>query len=154
MQATPVAKEFTAMALIVTATQPRKALLLESRKHHMWMPPGGHLKPGENPFEAVLREVREETQLDVRSYFPTPKRYDAQRVDVPLPMRIVEIHLTHSGKTHFHIDFMYRVEVPGTLEVIFDKRETASSGWFTLAELKELQIPADLLPVLTEELSK
>jgi 8-oxo-dGTP pyrophosphatase MutT (NUDIX family) len=146
-------KDFTAMALIVTAFLPRQALLLQSREHKLWMPPGGHVEHTENPVEAVIREVREETGLDITSYFPTLRRYDDSRVEIPLPFRIVEIHLTHGGKEHYHIDCMYRIEVPMALPVQHDDTESLEIGWFTLSQLNDLNIPADLLPVLRQELA-
>ena len=32
-----------------------------------WDFPGGKLEPGEEPFEGIVREVKEETNLDVRA---------------------------------------------------------------------------------------
>ena len=145
-------KEFTAMALIVTAGTPRQALLLQSRKHKLWMPPGGHVEPTENPLEAAIRETREETGLDIAPYLPKSIRYDENRIEVPLPMRMIEVHLSHGGKEHYHIDCMYRIEVPTTLPVQHDNAESADIGWFTLSQLNNLNIPADLLPVLKQEL--
>jgi len=149
----PLPKELTAMALVVTASSPRQALLLQSRKHNLWMPPGGHVEPGENIFEAAIREAKEETGLDITPYLPKPAQYDENRVEVPLPARIVEVHLTHGGKEHYHVDCMYRVEVPTALSVQRNDRETSDIRWVTLAELDDLAIPADLLPVLKEELA-
>lgn len=116
------------------------------------MPPGGHVESDENPFEAAIRETKEETGLDVASYFPEPTRYDENRVEVPLPMRIIEVHLSHGGKEHYHVDCMYRVEVQATLPVQHDDSESSDIGWFTVAQLDDLNIPADLLPLLREEL--
>ena len=35
-----------------------------------WMPPGGKLRPGEGPREAVERELKEETGLDLAALQP------------------------------------------------------------------------------------
>ncbi|MGH2504738.1 MAG: NUDIX hydrolase [Ktedonobacterales bacterium] len=42
-----------------------RALLCHRRDHDFWGQPGGGLEPGETPWEGVVREVREETGLDV-----------------------------------------------------------------------------------------
>lgn len=44
----------------------RKVLLCHRRDHDLWNLPGGGLKPNETPWDGVIREVKEETGLDVR----------------------------------------------------------------------------------------
>jgi len=41
-------------------------LLVRQREGDVWSTPGGVVEPDESPAEAVIREVREETGLDVR----------------------------------------------------------------------------------------
>ena len=145
-------KEATAMVLIVTSTTPRQVLLLHNRKHDLWMPPGGHVESNEHPLEAAIREVKEETGLDVAQYLPQATQIDEDRVELPLPMRIVQIRVNHGGKEHFHVDSLYRVELPEAVEVKHDENESSAIGWYTLSQLDDLKIPADVLPVLRSEL--
>jgi ADP-ribose pyrophosphatase YjhB (NUDIX family) len=42
-----------------------RLLLVQQRKSGVWSTPGGVLEPDERPVEAVVRETREETGLDV-----------------------------------------------------------------------------------------
>ena len=42
-----------------------RVLLMRRRDHGNWEPPGGVLRPGEQPHEGVAREVREETGVEV-----------------------------------------------------------------------------------------
>lgn len=44
----------------------QKILLCHRRDHDLWNLPGGGLKPSETPWDGVIREVKEETGLDVR----------------------------------------------------------------------------------------
>jgi 8-oxo-dGTP diphosphatase len=53
-----------AVAAIVFDERDR-VLLMRRRDHGNWEPPGGVLKPGEQPDEGVAREVREETGVEV-----------------------------------------------------------------------------------------
>ncbi len=53
-----------AVAAIVLDQRDR-VLLMRRRDHGNWEPPGGVLKPGEQPDEGVAREVREETGVEV-----------------------------------------------------------------------------------------
>ena len=43
-----------------------RIFLMQSHKwHHLWSIPGGHIEYGESAIDAVRREVKEETNLDV-----------------------------------------------------------------------------------------
>jgi 8-oxo-dGTP pyrophosphatase MutT (NUDIX family) len=43
-----------------------RVLLVHRRDLDLWNLPGGRVEPGETPWQAVVREVREETGLDVK----------------------------------------------------------------------------------------
>ena len=58
-----------------------------------WLPPGGHIEPNEDPVQAVLREVSEETGLAVW-VVPTTSRLD---LDYPTQ---VEPPLHDNGRRH------------------------------------------------------
>src|SRR5918912_4015114 len=55
-------RDFTATTFVVHED---RTLLLHHRKLAMWLPPGGHIEPHELPDQAALREVREESGLEV-----------------------------------------------------------------------------------------
>lgn len=57
-----VRRTYTTAVFVVCAG---RVLLVWHRRHQKWLPPGGHLEPGELPDEAACREVREETGLEV-----------------------------------------------------------------------------------------
>lgn len=50
----------------------RALLLADHRKAGLWLPPGGHVEPGESPLETVHREAREELGLEARPWRPEP----------------------------------------------------------------------------------
>lgn len=41
-----------------------RLLLVNHRKAGLWLPPGGHVEPGEDPWQTVARECREELHID------------------------------------------------------------------------------------------
>src|SRR5918912_1485575 len=57
-----ITRDFTATTFVV---HEGRTLLLHHRKLRMWLPPGGHIDPHELPDQAAIREVREESGLDV-----------------------------------------------------------------------------------------
>ncbi|MEO7194234.1 MAG: NUDIX domain-containing protein [Pseudonocardiaceae bacterium] len=77
-----------------------------------WMLPGGHVEADENPAEAALREVAEETGLAARLLpgpgFDVPDGADDPSVIVPL--WIVEQHVRaerREPEPHVHVDHLY-----------------------------------------------
>lgn len=79
----------------------------------IWLPPGGHIEENEEPQDAVLREIREETGLECRiisrdtqaQQFITPL---PETGVLPLPMAILKEFIPDK-KTgeHWHIDMVY-----------------------------------------------
>lgn len=51
----------------IIAVREGRILLIKNRYHDHWYLPGGSLKKGEDPCEAVRRELREECALEVDS---------------------------------------------------------------------------------------
>ncbi|MYH41599.1 MAG: NUDIX domain-containing protein [Chloroflexi bacterium] len=77
-----------------------------------WLPPGGHLDPNEDPLQAALREIREETGVAARVIeTATPYvRGDRARVQPPVSIGIYRVPAdSHAPAAHEHIDFIYFV---------------------------------------------
>ena len=51
----------------------RGTLLHRHRRLGTWLQPGGHLEPGETPWQAALREAQEETGLELRLPARSPR---------------------------------------------------------------------------------
>ncbi|MDQ3760574.1 MAG: NUDIX domain-containing protein [Actinomycetota bacterium] len=77
-----------------------------------WMLPGGHVEPDENPAEAALREVTEETGLTAR-LLPGPGLDEPDGADEPsviAPLWIVEQQVPaerREPERHIHVDHLY-----------------------------------------------
>lgn len=50
----------------------REILLVDHRSAELWLPPGGHVEPGEHPRNTVLRELREELGFDAAHTIAEP----------------------------------------------------------------------------------
>lgn len=97
-------RHFTCTGFLV---QDDKTLLLWHPRLRMWVPPGGHLEPDEDPVTAVLREIREETGLaaEVLPLSQTfPFAYPGQ---VAPPFTILLENSAEPGQCHQHIDLIY-----------------------------------------------
>ncbi len=97
-------RHFTATGFVI---QGDRTLLHWHQRLHQWMPPGGHIEPHEDPVQAVLREIREETGVtaDVIPSAPTlPFAYPGQ---VQPPYTILLEDSAEPGEPHQHIDLIY-----------------------------------------------
>ena len=92
------------------------------------MPPGGHLDRDEDPVAGALREVREETGLNVELFSPAPAYDFTQPAQLLPPVTIlVEDVVDHDGP-HHHIDFIYFAR-PLEGEALRPVPETDSWTW-------------------------
>lgn len=92
-------------------TGERGVLLLKHRRLGIWVQPGGHIDAGETPWEAAIREVSEETGLQV-------ELSGAQREDPSLERGIykvdhVDVHPGPQGHTHLDLRYLMVAGVNG-----------------------------------------
>lgn len=147
-------KHFTASAWIISKGAPKKALLLHHRKFDKWMQPGGHIEKFENPVEAAVREVNEETGLDIGFLKEKVNRLDEVGSLLPVPEYIQEQVIPAHGDepAHFHLDIQYVVEVDEQ-DIQHNVQESHDIGWFTLEEVLQLPIYKDTGIILKKLLS-
>ena len=97
-------RHFTATAFVVDG---ERTLLHWHKRLQQWMPPGGHIEPEEDPVEAALREVLEETGITAEIISPAsalPFDYPRQ---VPPPYTILIEDIPGPDGRHQHIDLIY-----------------------------------------------
>ncbi len=130
-----ITRDFTATTFVVDAD---KTLLLLHRKLAMWLPPGGHIDPHELPHDAAVREVREETGLEVGLCTTATPLGDV--LVLPQPHCILLENITPG---HQHIDLIYvATVVAGTLSP--SARETNGARWVSWDELASPEIAHDI----------
>ena len=77
----------------------RRGIVLHMHKRlHRWLQPGGHLEPGEGPWDAALRESQEETGLVLAHPAGGP--------------RLVHVDVHGAAKGHTHLDLRYLLVAP------------------------------------------
>ena len=128
-------RDFTATTFVVRADC---TLLLWHRKVQAWLPPGGHIHPGELPEEAAVREVREESGLDVQLYGGQQTWGSVKVLHTPHCILLEDI-----SPGHQHIDLIYFAYAPRTLPQI-NRREAGSYRWLSHNELHLPEIAEDI----------
>ena len=100
-------KHFTATAFVVRGDA---TLLHWHKRLARWLPPGGHIEQDEEPQEAALREVREETGLVCEVVATSPSHAFRQPQQLPAPYAVLLEDIPDSKEpAHKHIDLIYFV---------------------------------------------
>ncbi len=129
-------RHFTATAYIVARG---RTLLLWHRKLQMWLPPGGHCEPNEDPVQAACREAEEESGLAVEVILP-PGLLCLSDPGTPLVLPPPAVILVQAIKAigqpfHEHIDNVYFAR-PLVPYVDFDQPIPAGPHrWVTAEEM-------------------
>jgi len=107
--------------------------LIRHPRFHLMMIPGGHVEPEESCAEAALREVAEETGLEVTLVSPpaapVPRGYRGRRV--PQPWWIAEYQVpadNHLDAAHVHVDHLYVALADGAPAATGPDRAGAAAG--------------------------
>jgi 8-oxo-dGTP diphosphatase len=106
----------------------------------LWLPVGGHIDKDEMPDEALLREIKEETDLDVKILNSS---------DIPLEgnvkknLKIPFYVNVHSVGNHDHCTFFYVCKAlnPESLQI---NKELKNFKWVSKDDLEQDFIPVDV----------
>jgi 8-oxo-dGTP diphosphatase len=96
-------------------------LLVDHKSAQLWLPPGGHVEPGEHPRETVARELQEELGFVAEH-------------DIAEPLMVT--CTTTVGLTSGHVDvsLWYVVSAPRNQPISFDEQEFGSVNWFPYSD--------------------
>ncbi len=142
-------KHFTATAYILAKIDGEyKVLLHNHKKHRIWLGIGGHLEKDENPVEAVLREVKEETDLEIS--FIKEKLLKIEDVEelVP-PVTILQERLPRykDEPAHYHVDLIYFAICKNPNKIKMEEE----FGWFSKKDLRKIELEKETI-YLTDKL--
>jgi ADP-ribose pyrophosphatase YjhB (NUDIX family) len=104
---------FTVSAAAIITNHEGKVLLLNHvlRPDSGWGYPGGFVSKGEQPEDAIRREVKEETGIDLKD---------------------LQLHGVHTSASGRHLEILFVAEAVGEPKVL--SREITELGWFGLEE--------------------
>jgi 8-oxo-dGTP pyrophosphatase MutT (NUDIX family) len=127
-----VVREWTVATFVVHRG---RVLLLYHRKLGLWLPPGGHVEPGELPDEAAVREVLEETGVRCRLV-------GERGVRVEYPRQLIRpygVQVEHIRPGVEHIDLVYFAVAEDDGSTISDESSARDrAGWYAPADLAPL----------------
>jgi len=134
-----IIRDFTVATFVV---HDAKVLLLWHRKLSLWLPPGGHIEPNELPDEAAVREVKEETGLDV------VLRSQPSQPPLPGPLALAQpegVQLEDIAPGHQHIDLIYFARPANPAAVAPTANDEVDRvGWYALADLDRVDLTEEV----------
>ncbi|MCM2576830.1 NUDIX hydrolase [Streptomyces meridianus] len=107
-------------------------LLVAHRKAGLWLPSGGHVEPGEEPWDTVVRECREELRIGAR-----PSALSGTR---PFFLTVTR---TRGAGEHTDVSLWYLLQADPDDITSFDSGEFETVRWFPLRQV--LTTPVDTL---------
>ncbi len=95
-------------------------LLIDHVNAGLWLPPGGHVEPGEDPAETARREAYEELGLEVI---------------VGEPLFITVTTTVGIDRGHTDVSLWYPVALDKKARIVGDEREFTAARWWSAQEL-------------------
>lgn len=145
----PLPQHFTASAVVV---EKGHVLLVHHRRIGAWLPPGGHIDEFELPHEAAVREVFEETGVEVEIISEAiPETGSNEAFFLPKPLCIHNVKAFEKGQHVHHLDlaFLCRIAQGGTLPAIAASDEVQSAAWVKLEEVDKLELAKNVKEALS-----
>ncbi|MBI2172775.1 MAG: NUDIX domain-containing protein [Candidatus Aenigmarchaeota archaeon] len=116
-----------------------KLLLIFHKKLKRWLPIGGHIEKDEIPDDAVIREIKEETELEaeiVRNDKPNT-RCNVSNTAIPFHTNV------HSVGDHDHYCLFYLCKT-NDIKKLKINSELEDFRWFTKSELENRDVSEDV----------
>lgn len=132
-------KHFTATAYVVSKIDGEyKVLLHKHKKHNIWIGIGGHIEKDENPTEAVIREVKEETNLEIKLLGDGKllKTTGVEELINPFAILQEKIPGLKDDPSHYHIDLIYFATCLNPKKI----QMSEEYNWFSKKALKQAKL--------------
>lgn len=132
-------KHFTTTAYIVAIIAgEHKILLHRHKKHKLWIGIGGHIEKDENPIEALIREVKEETNLEIELLENNKLLKTDDVMELTCPDAILQEKLPPYKKEpeHYHVDLIYFTFCKNPDQI----RINEAFAWFSKQDLKKKKL--------------
>lgn len=99
-----------------------KVLLVDHKKAELWLPPGGHVEPGENPKETVRREAKEELGINAEFIYEDP-------------IFLTVTKTVGNVAKHTDVSLWYVLKGNSGDSFVYDEEEFNQISWFRMDEI-------------------
>lgn len=99
-----------------------QVLLVDHKKAELWLPPGGHVEPNEDPKETVRREIREELGIEAEFL-----------LEEPLLLTVTKT--VGNIAQHTDVSLWYLLKGDPSQALDFDPSEFHQIRWFGIDEI-------------------
>jgi 8-oxo-dGTP diphosphatase len=146
-----IPSHFTASGVVV---QDGHILLVHHKRIGAWVPPGGHIEPDEMPEETVVREILEETGVEVEVLSETmPETTTPDAIFLARPLFVQAVLAVEKGERYYHVDLAYlcRPKANGSgsgLPLLISNEEVKESRWIKLSEISSVPLANNVLEIL------
>ncbi|MBA3816072.1 MAG: NUDIX domain-containing protein [Parachlamydiaceae bacterium] len=107
---------------VIASPDMSQILLVDHKKTELWLPPGGHVDPGEDPHETVRREAKEELGIEAEFFF-----------DKPLLLTVTQT--VGNVAKHTDVSLWYLLKCDPSLSFDYDINEFNQIRWFSIDEI-------------------
>jgi 8-oxo-dGTP pyrophosphatase MutT (NUDIX family) len=118
-----------------------RVLLILHNKLKKWLPPGGHIEGNETPDDAVLREFREEVNIDAEIL---GKKEVAQAGNIRRQLALPFYANVHSVGDHDHCCLYYLCSPKNPEAMRIQESEVSGAKWFSPKELESEEVAEDV----------
>ena len=123
---------------IIFNAQKDEVLLIKHKKLGVWLPPGGHVEAGEFPYEAAVREAKEETGLDIELFGSRAFDYsNDEAATLVKPFAIIYENVPYKDERHIHFDMVY-LATSKSGEISLNRDESDGIRWFSYDDVKNI----------------
>ena len=118
-----------------------RLLMIHHKKLDMWIPPGGHIEKDETPDDALIREIKEELNLDI-TLLNTIKISEEGNIVRQLALPIYSN--VHNVGDHDHSCGFYLCTTDSIDKLFANKDELVNYEWFGENDLSDKRFAPDV----------
>lgn len=131
-------KQFTVSVIVLRCLGPQsEVLMIHHKKFNRWMIPGGHIESNENPNQAAIREVYEETGISIKLISFLHKHLPVSDGNWLYPAEYFYEQLIPESQTeqaHYHLDSTF-VALANDDFLRINEIETNGVRWIPVSEI-------------------